>query len=251
MTTTFEKVTQTPGTTPLKLKDVVNVTQKPKLAAEFSVNSSGEIRDQVADKTDEDSSATVQGTIPEVKDEIFSFDGAPSDLTNHYRSLRKREAPWKAYEFDSSVLQIADSWADKAYVGPGMFMCISDCDDYMMTFDEHERKVNVKGDDIEGRRGGPALEKTHQVEFAAQMVLQLSESYEHIHDFHSEFNSILESNIWIMDILLKFSADSFQKSFFEWEAVRYDVESMGAQFLSCLYHQYAPGSVDGNCKECS
>ena len=33
------------------------------------------------------------------------------------------------------------------------------------------------------------------------MVLKLSDSYDHFPDFRSEFNSILESNIWIMDIL--------------------------------------------------
>ncbi|XP_049900229.1 uncharacterized protein LOC126390120 [Epinephelus moara] len=33
------------------------------------------------------------------------------------------------------------------------------------------------------------------------MLLQLSDSYDHFPDFRSEFNSILESNIWIMDII--------------------------------------------------
>ncbi|XP_041834214.1 uncharacterized protein LOC121635197 [Melanotaenia boesemani] len=33
------------------------------------------------------------------------------------------------------------------------------------------------------------------------MVLKLSDSYDHFPDFRSEFNSILESKIWIMDIL--------------------------------------------------
>ncbi|KAF3854508.1 hypothetical protein F7725_022563 [Dissostichus mawsoni] len=53
-----------------------------------------------------------------------------------------------------------------------------------------------------------------QVEFIAQssftrrpigracgMILQLSDNYDSFPDFRSEFNSILESNIWIMDIV--------------------------------------------------
>ena len=31
------------------------------------------------------------------------------------------------------------------------------------------------------------------------MLLELSDSYDHLPDFRSEFGSILESNIWVMD----------------------------------------------------
>ncbi|XP_036418907.1 uncharacterized protein LOC118802460 [Colossoma macropomum] len=34
-------------------------------------------------------------------------------MTNQYRVLQKRETKWKAYGFDSSVLQIADPWAGR------------------------------------------------------------------------------------------------------------------------------------------
>lgn len=32
-------------------------------------------------------------------------------------------------------------------------------------------------------------------------VLQIADNYENFPDFHSEFNAVLESNVWVMDIV--------------------------------------------------
>ncbi|XP_036439146.1 uncharacterized protein LOC118816713 [Colossoma macropomum] len=56
---------------------------------------------------------TAQRTILDMEDEFFYFDWTPEDMTDHHCVLQKRETKWKAYGFDSSVLQIADPWAGR------------------------------------------------------------------------------------------------------------------------------------------
>lgn len=115
MGTTFlspVNVTEMPNVTLLNFKEVVDVTQQD--IVELSVNSSEEVfekREQIVNESDVDSS--IQGTIPEVEEEFFDFDRIPEDMTDHYRALQKRETKWKAYGFDSSVLQIVDPWAGR------------------------------------------------------------------------------------------------------------------------------------------
>lgn len=68
--TSFVNVTPTPNTTFLKLKDVINVTQKPMLQMEFGENGSKEIHEigeQMVEENDVDSSETVQNIIPDEK----------------------------------------------------------------------------------------------------------------------------------------------------------------------------------------
>ncbi len=78
-------MTQTPDVTFLKLKEEKDVTL----------------------------SAEVQRTILDVGDDISDFDWTSNDMTDPYHAIQKRDAKWRAYGFDSSVLQIADPWAGR------------------------------------------------------------------------------------------------------------------------------------------
>ncbi|XP_036437085.1 uncharacterized protein LOC118815214 [Colossoma macropomum] len=67
----------------------------------------------MVEENDADSSVTAQRTILDMEDGFFDFDWTPEDMTDHYHVLQKRETKWKAYGFDSSVLQIADPRAGR------------------------------------------------------------------------------------------------------------------------------------------
>lgn len=54
-----------------------------------------------------------QGSNSDVDAEFFDFDHTSEDMINQYHALKKREANWKAYGFDSSLLRITDPWASR------------------------------------------------------------------------------------------------------------------------------------------
>ncbi|KAK6311731.1 hypothetical protein J4Q44_G00173950 [Coregonus suidteri] len=93
--TNVGSMTPTPTTTFLKLNDVTGMTQ------------------QIVVENNIGSSEIVQDNIMEVQDEFFGFNLTSEDTSDQYRSLGKREAKWKAYGFDSSVLKIKDQWAGR------------------------------------------------------------------------------------------------------------------------------------------
>ena len=114
--TTLVKTTKTSNMTSLTFKDVVNVTQKLMLKIEPSGNNSNEIaevREQMMEENNADSSVTAQRTISDLDNDLFDSDLTPEYVTNQYHTVQKRDIKWKAYGFDSSVLRIADPWASR------------------------------------------------------------------------------------------------------------------------------------------
>lgn len=78
-----------------------------------SSHESIEIRKQSVGKNDADLSGIVQENISDVENEFLDLDETSEDVIEHYRAIKKREAQWKAFGFDSKALQIPDSWASR------------------------------------------------------------------------------------------------------------------------------------------
>lgn len=93
------KVSQTPEEKSLSLEGVVNVTQKPMM--------------RIVKEDDVNSSVTTQKVDLGVDTEFLDLDMMPDDETDQYHVVQKRETTWKAFGFDSSVLNIADPWASR------------------------------------------------------------------------------------------------------------------------------------------
>ena len=83
--TTLVKTTKTSNMASLTFKDVVNVTQKPMLKIEPSVNNSDEIaeaREQMMEENNANSSVTAQRTISDLNNDLFDSDLTPEYVTN-------------------------------------------------------------------------------------------------------------------------------------------------------------------------
>ena len=99
-------MTPTPVTTSPTFKEVVNIIQEPMLKLEDSLNNSSEKSEtweSIAEKNDTDLYTMVQMTMSDVDSDFYEF-----DMIEHFHALQKWETKWKAYGFDSSMLQIAD-----------------------------------------------------------------------------------------------------------------------------------------------
>ncbi len=75
----------------------------------YNSNEKSEIQEPIAEKR----SATGQMTMLVIDNDFVDIDWTPDDMIEHFHALQKRETNWKAYGFDSSVLQIADLWASR------------------------------------------------------------------------------------------------------------------------------------------
>lgn len=84
------------------------------LGMELSLNSSKErsdTQDLKVVKTDARPSVMTQVTMSAGYSDIF--EGTSNEMIEEFHVLQKCEAKWKAFGFDSSVLEIADPWASR------------------------------------------------------------------------------------------------------------------------------------------
>uniref|UniRef100_A0A3B1K9V9 Uncharacterized protein n=1 Tax=Astyanax mexicanus TaxID=7994 RepID=A0A3B1K9V9_ASTMX len=94
------------------VEQAVNITQKPIIQLESSMNRSNEISElSYKLRAENDWGSSINMT--NLTDQQEDFDRTLTDMTDHYRAVRKRDTKWKAYGFDSQVLQTADPWINR------------------------------------------------------------------------------------------------------------------------------------------
>ncbi|XP_076842251.1 uncharacterized protein LOC143486738 [Brachyhypopomus gauderio] len=99
--TKFVNVTQTPNV-------ILEVNETRMSMLENNVTGVSDIGDRNVEEVDVDLSISTQEAYLDIEDESLDL-----DWVEQYRTVQRREAKWKAFGFDSSVLRIADKWAGR------------------------------------------------------------------------------------------------------------------------------------------
>ena len=114
--------TSTPTTSPCTIMKETTVTHKPFIEVETSpsnvikefVSTSLPFVDKlVTEVVDTKLPEITLTTITDKGSDLTDIDWSQDDIVESVHTVRKREARWKAFGFDSSVLQITDPWASK------------------------------------------------------------------------------------------------------------------------------------------
>ena len=112
-TETKEMFVDTTTMTSLTPVQPVNVTQILNSTVLTFRQEDSDVRQQTAQEETVNASVTVPKFNSDVDEESLDFDWMPDEVVDQYHTVQKRDAKWKAYGFNSSVLRITDPWAGR------------------------------------------------------------------------------------------------------------------------------------------